>query len=197
MPEFVAETATWIDPDGTATVLDPDWDVSGRGLPPAVLDEFTVPLQPGSVLRRVTDGPRDHPWVLWLTAGTQADLWTQRRNLLYAMDPGRGQGTLRVRTVAGDTREIGCIVVDGLGVVGHVTAGGGAVGAGSGRTEVFPLLPAAPGRVRGVPTGHGRQRGRRPGMADLDDPWARLGHRPHEHHHGEAVAVDRFVAWPR
>jgi hypothetical protein len=113
----MTEVATWIDADGAATILDPEWDVSGRGLPPSRLDEFTVPGQPGSVLRKVTDGPRDEQWVVWLTAGTESELWTKRRNLLYAMDPERGPGTLRVQTAVGDTREIVCTVVDGLAVV--------------------------------------------------------------------------------
>lgn len=111
---MAAEIFEWIDPDGTTTELDVEWDVDGRFMPPSRRVEEEVPLQAGSRVRSVRHGPRDLRMLCWFEAATEEALRTQLRALIRTMDPTRGDGRLRITAPAGDQRELTCRYVAGL-----------------------------------------------------------------------------------
>lgn len=109
-----AEISQWIDPYGTITTLDVDWQAKGRFMPPPRFSTSQVPSQPGERLREVTHGPRKFMVRLVITAATEPLLRTAQRNLVDAMDPTLGDGTFRVQSPLGDVREVACRYMDGL-----------------------------------------------------------------------------------
>lgn len=104
----------WIDPDGVQTTLEVDWEVSGRGMPPVQFDEEGVPGQPGLRLREVRHAAREFVLPVWIEGVSESAQWTTQRALIASMDPTRGDGIIRVTTVAGDQREIACRYAAGL-----------------------------------------------------------------------------------
>lgn len=121
----LCNTLTWVDPDGGELVL-ASFDqravlqgAQGRGMPPIVIRDETVPLQPGARLRYVNHGPRDYavPWAVW--ADDPAELDELLRAYLPLFDPNRGDGVLRIDTPptaanpAGLTRELTCRYISG------------------------------------------------------------------------------------
>src|SRR5918998_5905065 len=106
-------TWEWIDPDGATTALWVEYDVKSIFAPPAVLTSEVVPGQPGQRLREVRHDAREFTLPLYLFNDDEdpSPLHQQIRDLVYAMDPVRGEGRLRVTTPLGDTREMGCRVV--------------------------------------------------------------------------------------
>lgn len=111
----MSETVVWIDPDGATTIFSKvEYGINGRWFPSTVIDEEQVPGQPGSRLREVRHGPLEFVMPVWIQAGSATALRTALRNLVYAMDPTRGPGRIRVTAPGGDQRELACIVVDGL-----------------------------------------------------------------------------------
>lgn len=111
---MTAEVSTWVDPFGTATVLDVDWNAKGRFMPPPRFVTTQVPSQSGERLREVTHGARKFTVRLVITAATEPLLRQAERNLVDAMDPTQGDGTFRVQSPLGDVREIQCRYLEGL-----------------------------------------------------------------------------------
>lgn len=110
----MAETVEWIDAAGTSSVLEVEWNVSGRFAPPVAMEEEAIPGQPGLRLRTVRHRERDFTLPLWITAASEAALRTALRQLIAKMDPTRGAGKVRVTGPGGDQREIECYYSGGL-----------------------------------------------------------------------------------
>lgn len=110
------ELVSWIAPDGSSTVLDVEWALSGRFAPPPEFQTEGIPGQSGLRLREVKHTDREMTFPIWLTAQTEGELRHKLRQLVYAMDPTRGEGKIRVITPTGDQREINCRYSGGLDV---------------------------------------------------------------------------------
>ncbi|MCP3805370.1 phage tail family protein [Allokutzneria sp. A3M-2-11 16] len=108
------ESLVWIDPNGAMIPLDVEWAVSGRFAPPPVLVDEGVPEQPGARFREARHGVREFSLPLWITDSSPAALRARLRSMIAAMDPVRGQGTIRLTSPTGDQREIYCRVSAGL-----------------------------------------------------------------------------------
>ncbi len=108
------ERVVWIEPDGSMSVLSVEWRASGRFAPAQEREEDTVPGEPGSRLRAVRHTAREFSLGLWITGTDETDLRTQMRDLVYRMDPVRGDGRIRVTAPGGDEREITCRTTGGL-----------------------------------------------------------------------------------
>lgn len=111
---MAGEITQWIDPAGTITTLDVDWDADGRFMPAPVFQEDQVPGQPGTVFRNVVHEARDFTIRIVYTAATDAALRTVLRASMASMNPLRGNGTIRVTSPVGDVREIACRYKAGL-----------------------------------------------------------------------------------
>ncbi|MEU0797181.1 hypothetical protein ABZ342_44565 [Amycolatopsis sp. NPDC005961] len=109
-----AELCTWVDVDGGETVLDVDWQATGRFMPAPRFVATGVPGQPGERLREVQHDVKDFTIRLTLAASSEAQLRQMQRDLVSAMDPVRGDGIFRVQSTIGDVREIACRYVSGL-----------------------------------------------------------------------------------
>lgn len=112
----VAETVFWVSPDGDATELDVPFNVRERWAPPAEFIAERVPGQAGARLREVIDDVHDFALPFWVDGADEEDLRTQLRSLVAAMHARRGNGRIRVIAPGGDSREITCRVVSGLGL---------------------------------------------------------------------------------
>lgn len=111
----MSETVLWIDPDGgTLSFSRVEFDIRGRWFPSLALEEDTVPGQPGQRLRAVRHGAMELALAVWIQAASGSALRTALRAAVRSLNPGRGLGTLRVTTPAGDQRDLDCICVDGL-----------------------------------------------------------------------------------
>lgn len=111
-----AELSQWIDADGNATTLDVDWQASGRFMPAVAFETTGVPGQPGEYFRAARHAVHEFTIRVTLSASTEPLLRTAQRNLVAAMNPVRGDGTLRVTSPLGDVRDIACRYSDGLGM---------------------------------------------------------------------------------
>lgn len=111
-----AEITQWIDPDGVVTLLDVDWDASGRFMSEVRLSEDEVPGQDGARHRQTRFAPHEFSLKLTMAAADEPLLRTAIRALVSAMNPKKGEGIIRVTSPLGDVREIGCRVVGGLGL---------------------------------------------------------------------------------
>lgn len=112
------ETVVWIDPEGAITTFSRvEFDLSGRWFPSLVLDEDPLPGQPGSRLNEVRHGPLEFTMPVWVRTASETALRTALRAVVYALDPSRGVGTVRVTAPGGDLRELPCVCVDGLPMV--------------------------------------------------------------------------------
>lgn len=108
-------TAEWVGSDGVVLPLHIEYAVQGLFAPPAALEEDSVPGQPGSLLRAVRHETREFVLPLYFhDDDSLAGLWGQLRAAARAMDPGRGEGRIRVTSPGGDQREIRCVVTAGL-----------------------------------------------------------------------------------
>lgn len=113
------DTITWIDADGADLVLAKAADrdvlqgVTGRGMPPIIVRDEPVPEQAGARLRYVQHGARDYavPWML--SHRSLAELNALLRATLPRFDPLRGDGTLRLVTPDGQTRDLTCRYISG------------------------------------------------------------------------------------
>lgn len=111
----MADTLTFIDPAGTATVFLVDHSgVTGRLAPPADWVEEDVPEAAGSRLRSVRHTAREVAFAHWLFADTETDLRVQLREFVARLNPLAGDGTLRSTTVAGDSRDLVCRYAGGF-----------------------------------------------------------------------------------
>lgn len=113
---MAGEVSTWIDPYGASTVLDVDWEATGRFFPEILFETQGVPGQPGERLRAVRHGVREFTIRITLTAASEAALRSSQRATVASMDPFRGAGILRVQSPIGDVRDISCFVASGLGM---------------------------------------------------------------------------------
>lgn len=115
-----ADTVTWLDADGNATSLSdvPNLGVevgrNGLYMPPATFVADPVPLQPGARLRWTQFNVRDVDLPLFVQAADASALRTTVRSLLRAFNPIRGDGTLRVATVDGLSRDLTCRYSGGI-----------------------------------------------------------------------------------
>lgn len=118
----MSETFEWIDADGasltisgpTVTTYQVDMPASGRYMPKIRVQADGVPGQPGGRLRRADHDVRDFVLPLSVAAVSESNLRTLLRDLMYRMDPTRGQGKIRVTSPVGDQREITCLYAAGL-----------------------------------------------------------------------------------
>lgn len=111
-----AEITEWIDPAGTFTTLDVDWEATDRFMPPPIHLEDAIPGEAGGVHRETRHDMKTFTIRLTVTAATESALRTSLRSLVFAMDPTRGEGRIRVTSPVGDVREIACYYVSGLGL---------------------------------------------------------------------------------
>lgn len=118
----MTETFEWIDADGGfltisgpgVTTYQVDMGVSGRYMPKPRVQADGVPGQAGGRLRRVDHDVREFVLPLSIAAATESTLRGLLRDLMYRMDPTRGEGKLRVTSPVGDQREITCLYAAGL-----------------------------------------------------------------------------------
>ncbi len=111
----MAETTELIDATGTATVLNVEWDVYGRGAPPVFIEEDEVPGLAGSRVRSVRHKARDFSLPLRLSGdGDDVAVRAQIRDLVARLDPTRGDVRIRITAPGGDQREITCRYQGGL-----------------------------------------------------------------------------------
>lgn len=111
-----AEIIQWIDPASQITTLDVDWEASGRFMPDIQHQDIIVPGQPGGVHLLARHQVHEFQLKLTLAAADEPSLRQMQRALVYAMDPSRGVGYIRVTSTIGDVREIPCYYVSGLGM---------------------------------------------------------------------------------
>lgn len=108
-------TAEWVAADGVVLPLHIEYAVQGLFAPPVALQEDTVPGQPGGRLREMRHETREFVLPLYFyDDDSLTGLWGQLRAAAKTMDPGRGEGRIRVTSPGGDQREIRCVVTAGL-----------------------------------------------------------------------------------
>lgn len=110
----MTETTVWIDPDGVQYTLEVDWSVSGRFMPKIEFESDGVPGQPGEFFRSVRHGTHEFLMPFDILGTSEADLRTNIRAIMKAMNPTRGFGKVRVTSPLGDQREINCHISSGL-----------------------------------------------------------------------------------
>lgn len=112
---MVAETLTWIAPDGTEVLLSSGgalhWQrgLLGRGMPPIVITERELVVGDGSVLVQVRSGPVTVDVPIIVTGELRQTL----RAAASAFNPHAGDGRL-VTDIDGDRRELVCRYRAGL-----------------------------------------------------------------------------------
>lgn len=108
------EVTRWFAPgDDVGVELVVDWESSGRFAPPPRMIEEDRAFGSGSVLRSARYGPRDLTLSV-MVIDTVTGLPAAIRALVYALDPQRGDGVLRVTRTDGTSRDLTCRVVSGL-----------------------------------------------------------------------------------
>lgn len=112
----MTETVKWIAPDGLVYTLNVPWDVQDRYMPPIQFQSDPVPGQPGEYFREVEFGVHEFVLPFDVIGTSEADLRSQIRVAMSALNPKRGVGKLRVTSPIGDEREINCRVSAGLGL---------------------------------------------------------------------------------
>lgn len=116
----MVQTFTWIDPAGGHTDLVVSWDMNGRYMPPVSFLTDKLPGRDGDVLRHTRLEPRTVVLPINVLAtcvtGTSslAQVQTSLSDLVYAMLPTRGDGTLRVTNANGQQRDLTCRYAGGL-----------------------------------------------------------------------------------
>lgn len=110
----MGDVYTWVEPDGAETRL-PVYDPKrGRAMPPIEFAEEVVPERPGARLRSIRHGVKVIDLTTAIKGDAEAAVRADLRAWLRRLDPVRGEGALRVNTVAGDSREIGVRYAGGL-----------------------------------------------------------------------------------
>lgn len=110
------EITQFIDPDGTVTLLDVDWEASGRFMPAIMHETDGTPGQPGVRIRASRHDIHEFTIKVTLSTVDEPSLRAAQRALVRAMDPVRGTGKLRVTSPIGDAREINVRYLSGLGM---------------------------------------------------------------------------------
>lgn len=115
---MTAEVTQWIDPYGTATTLDVDWQATGRYMPEVQHEEDQVPGQPGGRHRASRHKIKEFTIKIVLTADDEPGLRQAQRAMVAAMNPTKSDdpGIIRVTSPIGDVREIPCYYSAGLGM---------------------------------------------------------------------------------
>lgn len=113
----MAETMVWIDPAGVEYELDVDWDVSDRYAPPARIATRPTPGQAGVRFEGAGHAEKRTVASIQWEAEDEVALRHLTRELVLAMDPTRGMGTLRNTAPDGAVRELYCVVEGGMGLV--------------------------------------------------------------------------------
>lgn len=115
----MTELFQWIDPNGSVTNLYGStyrvaWDVAGRFSPATRFEADGVPDQDGARLRNVLFATREFVLPIWVKGTSAANLRTNIRTLVTAMNPKRGDGRIRITSPLGDQREIVCRAASGF-----------------------------------------------------------------------------------
>ncbi|MGE5619744.1 MAG: phage distal tail protein [Sphingomonadaceae bacterium] len=116
----MAERISWIDPAGVETVLNDGVNCQvlrgrkGAFAPPVSFIEEEVPGRPGARYRQTKILPRNLDLPLLVRGTDPDDLRGRIGALVYAMDPDRGEGRIRVRSTSGEQRELFCRYAAGL-----------------------------------------------------------------------------------
>lgn len=116
------EIITWVDSDGTATVLSDaaatrvSYELAGRFMPPVSFIEDDVPGMDGARLREVRVRPRDVTIPVAVVGADQTEVRTTLRSLMRMFNPKRGDGKLRVTGPDGTVRDLTCRYSQGLEV---------------------------------------------------------------------------------
>lgn len=110
---------TWVDPDGALLSFGGGSVLAGEsvqfaGMPQIRASELAVPLQPGARWRQVDHGPREVAVPVVITAATLAGNESAVDDLVWALDPSRGDGRLRATRHDGTERELTCRYVSSL-----------------------------------------------------------------------------------
>jgi len=109
-----AEITKWVDPYGVETILDVDWEATGRFMPEPQHDEDEIPQQDGSRHRATRFKARDFSIRITVVENGEPALRQSLRDIVKAMNPKKGEGIIKVTSPIGDTREIGCRYLSGL-----------------------------------------------------------------------------------
>lgn len=109
-----AEAFAWIDAAGTvhpftdATGYQVLPGVHGRWFPPVAWIEDAAPGLPGTVLRGVERKPLDWDLPIYVNGDSPAQLHQRKRDLMYWLDPSRGDGAFQNTAADGETRVLYC-----------------------------------------------------------------------------------------
>lgn len=126
----MAETLTWIEPDGTEHSLSdpPNFGVlvgpSGRFMPPVSFTEDVVPQAAGTRLRQVNVLSRDVDLPFFMQAESRIALRQLERRVLGWFDPQRGDGRLRCITDDSVQRDLICRYAGGLSLAENMDRSG-------------------------------------------------------------------------
>lgn len=112
----MAESLVWIDVAGAELTLVKTRGATGRHMPPAIVREEVVPDGDGSRVRSVRFDARQVVVPIYVEGPARTDLIAAVRTLARAMNPKRGEGTLRSTAADGEIRDLRCRYVDGLGL---------------------------------------------------------------------------------
>lgn len=111
----MSETLSFVEPDGTETVLPVTRGIGGRFMPPVAMFDDPVPSSDGTRLRALRFDARTVIVPIWLES---ADLESHRavlRDWARRLNPRRGDGRLRV-AVDGTVRELTVRYREGFGL---------------------------------------------------------------------------------
>src|SRR5256714_12853264 len=100
-------------------------------------EQDEIPGQPGARHRASRHKAHEFTIKLWLSTVDEASLRTSIRQLVYAMDPTRGEGIVRVTSPIGDVREIACYYTAGLGLEEKPDSSGPTAQAAAGTFRAF------------------------------------------------------------
>jgi phage-related protein len=113
---------TWIEPNGTAHVLDPSSDPDilviqgsrGHGTPPTQWLEDRIPQHDGPLVRQVLYDAREIEIPLLVTSPDYSSLLTKTRLIRQWMNVKAGDGTLQIADPDGTIRQFTCRLKQGL-----------------------------------------------------------------------------------
>lgn len=112
----MSELFEWVDPDSGSTMLHVMRATSGRFAPPTVFVTDTSPNQAGSIIRSARHQSRRLVIPVVIKGSSATDVRTQIQALNLALDPTRGNGTLKVTGPSGVQRIVKAVCEDGMGL---------------------------------------------------------------------------------
>lgn len=116
----MAQTFEWIDPAGVHTTLTATTDLNGRFMPAVSFMTDKLPGRDGEMFRRARMEARSIVIPIYVSVectGTSASIAARHeaiRDLVWAMLPTRGTGTLRMTMPDGSQRDLNCHYTGGL-----------------------------------------------------------------------------------